>query len=183
MADGAALLNQPELVSEIQNWQGVMAVDNETAALFALWWFFLDKYLFEDQLGEDWQLGKYIKEEVLSANLLKVIDDQKTASQVETAVDISAATLSEILKKFGRQKYGDICKLIIEHPLSSVKILNYWLDLNRGPYPVGGDRASLKQNYLFWDENKEHFRGVLGPSMRFILDWSDVDGFTINTNL
>jgi penicillin amidase len=183
MAEGAEKLNQPELFTEIQNWDGGMTVNSQTASLFALWWHFLDKHLFEDELGEDWKSGKFVKEEVLTANLQTVIDDRRTDSLVENAGDISAATLSEILNQFGRQNYGDICKLILEHPLSQVKILDYWLDLNRGPYPIGGDHGSLKQNYLFWDESQKHFRGVVGPSMRFILDWSNVDEFTINTNL
>lgn len=183
MAKGAAKLNKPELVSEIQDWDGAMTVGSKTAALFEIWWHFLDKHLFEDELGDDWESGKYIKEEVLTANLLQVIDDKRTASKVEDAGDISAATLSEVLEKFGRKKYGEVCKLILEHPLSRVRILDYWLNLNRGPYPIGGDQGSLKQNYLHWDDSKSQFRGVVGPSMRFVLDWSDVDGFTINTNM
>lgn len=183
MAEGAARLDRPDLAREIQDWSGEMAADNRTAALFALWWQFLGRAIFEDELGEKWETGRFLQEEVLTANLESVIDDRRTAERVETAPDLSAATLSEVLKVFGRKNYGEISKLAINHPLARVKILDFWLNLNRGPFPIGGDHGSPNANFRIWKAEKQTFFCGAGPSMRFILDWSDIDNFTIHTNL
>lgn len=183
MADGANLLENSKLVAEINQWDGTMTVESQTAALFRLWWMFISKSLFEDELADDWKSGRFIKEEVLSANDWQVIDDRRTPDKIETARDISAFTLKYVLKNFSRQTYGDLSILHVQHPLSRVKILDAWLKLNRGPFPMGGDNGTLNANFNYWMPDQQKFSCAAAPSMRFVLDWADVDGFTINGNL
>ena len=80
----------------------------------------------------------------------------------------------------GNRTYGELSTLTVSHPLSSVRLLDRWLRLSRGPVPVGGDAGSLNANFNGWDEKTREFRSQIGPSMRFVLDWSDPDSFTIN---
>jgi len=182
-ADGADKLGKADLAHEIRQWNGAMVVENETAAVFALWWQFISQALFEDDLGDDWRTGSLIKEEVLTENLTAVIDNSKTEDVVETQVDISAQALQTALRQVQGKRYGDISRLLVSHPLSRVAVLDAWLNLNRGPFENGGDNGSLNANFQMYDAEQGVFRAVAGPSMRYILDWSDVDGFTINTNL
>ena len=183
MADGAAVLNKTALVQEFNDWSGEMSVDNQTAALFMLWWQALAKPLFQDNLSDDWAAGRQIQEEIMSAGYRSVIDDLHTADAAEQLSDISAAALKAVLDTHGRAAYGDISFLKIAHPLSQVEILDTWLSLNRGPLPIGGDAGTLNANWNYWSETDRRFYASVGPSMRFILDWSDVDGFRIITNL
>ena len=46
-----------------------------------------------------------------------------------------------------------------------------------------GDFATLNANFQSFDSHENAFNTHAGPSMRYLLDWSDVDGFTINGNL
>lgn len=183
LAEGAKALQNDALAAEINRWDGEMAADSPTAALFRLWWEFLGRALFEDELDQEWSLGRHVQEEVLSAGLSAVIDDRRTADRVETARDISAAALQYVLDTFGRPIYGDVSKLLVRHPLGRVRLLNAWLNLNRGPFPMGGDKGTINANFNLWDEKGDKFYCLAAPSMRFVLDWADIDGFTINGNL
>jgi len=181
-AEGADKLGNVELASELRKWNGAMVVENHTAAIFDLWWIFISKALFEDDLEENWRDGSIIKEEVLTENVTPVIDNMKTPDVVETPVDISAMALDVALKKAQNKTYGDISQLLVVHPLSRMKILDAWLSLNRGPFANGGDNGSLNSNFQSYDPKSGIFKTVAGPSMRYLLDWSDVDGFTMNIN-
>ncbi len=183
LAEGAEALQQEALAAEINQWNGEMTTDSPTAALFRLWWEFLGRALFEDELDQEWSLGRHVQEEVLSAGLPTILDDRRTADRLETAREISAAALQSVLDTFGRPAYGDVSQLMIRHPLGRVRLLDTWLNLNRGPFPMGGDRGTINANFNLWDEKEEVFSCLAAPSMRFVLDWSDIDGFTINGNL
>jgi acyl-homoserine lactone acylase PvdQ len=62
------------------------------------------------------------------------------------------------------------------HPLSRVKLFRF---LNRGPFPAWGDPGTLNANFYSYHHDSKSFRAHVGPSMRFVLDWSDVDAFTL----
>ena len=183
---GAAELGRGDLAEKIETWDGAMAPESEIAGTFALWWEFLPKFLFEDELGRQWHRGSLIREEVLSRNWAEVVDDRRSADQVETLAQISAATLEYVLDRYSGKSYGDICRLRVVHPLSRApwigKLLDFWLGLNRGPYPALGDDGSLNASFNFWDKKRGELASVAGPSMRFVLDWADLDSFTIQGN-
>jgi penicillin amidase len=180
MAAGADKLNLAELAQEINNWDGKMSADEHLPALLSLWWEYLPQIIFEDDLGEEWPLGEFILEETIKRNLEEIIDNKNTAKIKESIQDISAIALDSAIHKLGNKTYGDICMLHIEHPLSQVAILEKWLNLNRGPFPMGGDFASLNANLTVYMRQRGIFRTKIGPSMRFVLDWADIDAFTIN---
>jgi penicillin amidase len=75
--------------------------------------------------------------------------------------------------------WGEASTLIVRHPLARVEALNRFLRLNRGPFPAPGDHGSLNANFFGYDDKSKSFQSHIGPSMRFVLDWSDVDAFTL----
>jgi penicillin amidase len=79
--------------------------------------------------------------------------------------------------------WGEACSLVIEHPLARVRALDWWLHLNRGPLPGMGDPGSINANFYSYDQKTKSFRSRVGPSMRFVLDWSDPDAFTLTAAL
>lgn len=179
-ARGAGKLGKPMLRGKIEAWDGSMSENSEIALLFSYWWRFMAWALFEDDLGSDWSSGQLIKEEVLTEDISEIIDDQRTEKKVETKEDISEIAVGLALTKAANRKLGEVSKLRIRHPLARVKILDTWLNLNRGPFEIGGNNGSLNANWNFYNEEDDRFYSVVGPSMRFILDWSDVDAFTMN---
>jgi penicillin amidase len=157
-------------------WKGDMSADSRAAAIFAAWWRRLPKAVFEDELGSDWESGRFLLEQALTTGI--AIDDVRT-KEVETLVDISARAMREAVVIADDRTWGEACKQVIEHPLARVRVLDWFLDLNRGPFPGRGDGGALNANFYSYDDESKSFRTRLGPSMRFVLDWSDVDAFTL----
>jgi penicillin amidase len=183
VAEGAKKLNNNDLASRFSEWDGEMKGDENIPAIFGLWWKYLPKVIFQDELGAHWHIGGTIFDNVMEENKSPFIDNQNTVDIVENLIDISAAALDSVLSKVDGKNYGAISQLNIRHPLSTVKILDSWINLNRGPISMSGDFSSLNANLTVYNWKHNKLETKVGPSMRFILDWSDVDGFTINTNL
>lgn len=183
MAEGAKKIGKDELSSKINQWNGEMKLDETLPALYSMWWKELAKPIFEDELGTNWKSGREITEEVLTEKLSDIIDDKRTTGQKETVIDISAAALKSVLEFDDNLKWKDVHSLELKHPLSQVRLLDNWLNLNRGPIPVEGDFASINPSYFYYDDETHRFHSGVAASMRYVLDWSDPDAFSIQTNL
>lgn len=183
MAKGVATGGNTALAEKIRSWDGTMNTERFEPALFTFWWNEISRALFADELKEDLVVGHALKEAVLSGRLPAIVDNQQTADRQENLIDISAVAAQRALAQVNERKYGEVCQLTAVHPLSRVKILDYWLDLNRGPFPVGGDNGSLNANWRTYNPDRDQYESIVGPSMRFVLDWADIDGFTILNSL
>jgi len=161
----------------LAQWDGRMSSGSKAATLFAAWWRRLARPIFEDEIGADFDFGRVLLDETLTTKS-PVIDDKRTP-QIETAVDVSARAMREAKEIANGRTWGEACTLLIQHPLARVKVLDAWLDLNRGPYAWSGDPGSLNANFFSYHESSKSFRSHVGPSMRFVLDWSNVDAFSI----
>ncbi|MCB0277257.1 MAG: penicillin acylase family protein [Calditrichaeota bacterium] len=185
MAEGAERVGETTLAGKLRDWDARMAIDSEEAGLFMLWWAEMARAVFEDDLGEEgWREGRHILEEILSSDWHDIVDDQRSEA-VEDHGDIAGRALQRVIERQGRPQLGEISTYMARHPLSQVDILDTWLNLNRGPFPVSGDKASLDANFntLREKDGQVVFYKVMGPSMRFVLDWAAVDEFTINNNM
>lgn len=176
-ADGAKAAGMNDEAAGLIAWDGRMNADSKEAALFATWWRRLARPIFEDELGEEWDTGRVLLDEALTTKT--AIDDRRTP-QVETVVDVSARAMREAKEIANGRTWGEACTLLVKHPLARVKLLDVWLNLNRGPYPASGDPGSLNANFFSYDDASKSFHSHIGPSMRFVLDWSNPDAFTIN---
>lgn len=154
-------------------WDGSMSSDSREALLFAAWWRRMPKAVFEDELGAGWDAGRVVLEEALTTGI--AVDDTRTP-QVETVKDLSARAMAEAKQIANGRTWGEACTLLVRHPLSRVKIFS---GLNRGPFPAWGDPGTLNANFYSYHDDSKSFRAHVGPSMRFVLDWSDVDAFTL----
>jgi len=182
-AEAAEILGEKELADQIKEWNCEMTLNSQLAAIFSLWWHELPRVIFSDEMGEHYEAGTRILEEVLSHPELSVIDDKVTKSKKETLSDVAAIALEKVLIEFGKPKYGEVNFQTLKHPLSVVKILDFYFNLNRGPFPIGGDNSTLNANIMGFNDENNSFDAIVGPSMRFILDWSDVDKFLMISNL
>jgi penicillin amidase len=154
-------------------WNGAMSSDSREALLFAAWWRRMPKAVFEDELGGEWDTGRVLLEEAMTSGI--AVDDRRTP-KVETLEEISARAMAEAKEIAGGRTWGEACTLHVRHPLSRVKL---FAGLNRGPFPAWGDPGTLNANFYSYHEESKSFRAHVGPSMRFVLDWSDVDAFTL----
>ena len=183
MKQGAEKLKLVGLAQTIDMWNGVMFRQGKIPTIFAFWWEFLAHPLFYDDLGDNWRLGELIQEEVMSAEPPQLIDNVNTVGVQETLIDISAVALDSALQHSNDRMYAEVTHLNIAHPLSQVKLLKNWLNLNRGPFEMGGDFSSLNANWTVYEPETNQFSTVVGPSLRFVLDWAKVDSFSFVLNL
>lgn len=161
----------------LSSWDGRMSPDSREAALFAAWWATMPRLIFEDELGRDWKPGRSLTEQAMTFRA-PFIDDTRT-KQVETLEMLSARAMTEAKRIANGRTWGEACTLTVYHPLARVKALDVFLRLNRGPVPSGGDPGTLDANFHSFHEETGTFRSNIGPSMRFVLDWSNVDSFTL----
>jgi penicillin G amidase len=176
-AAGARAARMEDEADSLETWDGAMGVDSHVAALFASWWHSLARAVFEDELGEKWEDGTVLLEVALTSGS-PLIDDRRTPG-IETVTDIAARAIVEARKARRGRTWGEMSRHEVNHPLGRVKLLDRWLALSRGPFPAAGDGGSLKANFHSYDRASESFRSRIGPSMRFVLDWSDPDSFSL----
>jgi len=181
MEKGAVKLQNKQLATKIKNWDCNVTKMSKIAPLFLIWKQQLRKNIFSDDFNNI-NVGKAVLETTVEENVEQFIDD-KTTKEVENLEDISAKSLKEALKIVKNKSLSEISSHTLKHPLSKVKILDKWLNLNRGPFFKKGDKSSLNANFLTFDSKTNTFKTVVGASMRFTLDWENPDTFSIYTNL
>ena len=177
-AQGAKAAGLGEEARMLESWDARMNPDSRAATLFAAWWRRLPRAIFEDELSHDWDTGRVLLEQTLT-NPPPAIDDRRTP-QVETTIEIAARAMREARDIAAGRTWGEACSLTIRHPLASVRVLDWWLRLNRGPFPGWGDPGTLNANFFSYREESKAFRTHVGASMRFVLDWKDPDTFSLS---
>jgi penicillin amidase len=131
--------------------------------------------ILEPKLGElakkySWSESEFALEEIVMHAKAAWVPkkyanwDELIAAAVEKALEKSPADVAD-------WHYGSWHTLAMEHPLVKVApFLNGFA--GTGAQPLPGDKTTVKQAY----------KGA-GPSQRFTMDWSNVDGSTENITL
>ncbi|MGY6630342.1 MAG: penicillin acylase family protein [Wenzhouxiangella sp.] len=176
LADLADASGRDGLARELRAWDGTMRTDSEMAGLFIRWWNFLPETMFGELEEMDWRPLRLVLDEWLhTPDIAIAFDriDRETAGQQALERALMA----------GAWPLGAVQELTIQHPLAQNPLLDRWLQLSRGPIPMGGDGATLNVIFSSFNPETARLRGRAGASMRYVLDWSDPDAFTINLTL
>lgn len=176
-AEGARAAGLQDAAGALERWDGAMRHDSREAALFAFWWRSMSRHVFEDDLGKEWEVVRSLLDRALTLRSA-LVDDRRTRG-VEAAGEIAARAMRDAHSLAGGRTWGEACTLRIRHPLAQSAFLDRWLDLSRGTFPSAGDPGSLLANFHRYDRSRPGFRTTVGPSMRFVLDWSDLDAFAL----
>jgi len=179
---GAEQLERPDIVERLQRWDGNMRATDTTATLFAYWWERLPREFFEDELGAEWVRARALTIAALEDTTHAFTDDGHTLRQ-ETREHLAARALAHAINEPWQRPFGAMQTLTVRHPLAQVAVLDRWLGLTRGPIPLGGDDATLNASFTTFDTTTRTLAVTTGPSMRYVLDWADVDGFTMSRHL
>jgi len=166
----------------LREWDGRMSVDDTVATLWSYWWTRLPRELFEDDLGADWPKAGSLTVAVLSDSAHPFADDIRTSEQ-ESLDAIATRAMRSALAEDWQRPFMAMQTLTVRHPLAMIGILDEWLGLTRGPYPIGGDDATLDAAFSSFDPTTRTLHDEAGPSMRFVMDWSDLDSFTLAHHL
>lgn len=142
----------------------------------------LPREYFEDELGPDWLRARSLLIAALEDTTHSFTDDGHTLMR-ETREDLAARAMRHALSEPWTRPLGAMQTLTVRHPLAQVAALDRFLRLTRGPFPIGGDDATLNASFTVFDTTTRTLAVTTGPSMRYVLDWADVDGFTLSRHL
>lgn len=179
-----------DALSLMNKWDGTMHANESFGSLFNTFFVFLLKNIFEDELGENIfrdfltiQNLPYRSTLILLSRGNSLWFDKINTAETESKdeiIRISFEQAIEFLKsKFPDKSvynwtWGELHKVKHRHPLGYVAALDK--SFNIGPFEVGGDQTTVNNSEFSFNNviRKESFENILGPSMRFIMDFNDI---------
>ena len=144
---------EKQVLQLLAGWDRVFTTKSAAAAIFDNLYLIMIKNLVKDELGEELYreyLGNKIMIENLVLNTWKNrnsawYDDIDTEPRETFTLWIQKSfkeTVRKLQSKWGDNpvdwQWGKMHKLLLRHPIGSIKLLDKLFNLNRGPYEVGG---------------------------------------------
>ncbi len=143
-----------EGIEILKEWDCIYDTEDIAASILETYYEKLIENIFSDELEEE-LYDRFLKAyKIIRLTLYKIaesrssewLDNINTEDYTESFNDIVEESYKEAIyylqQKYGDEieywKWGDIHRLTLKHPLSTVKMLDKIFKLNRGPYKVGG---------------------------------------------
>jgi penicillin amidase len=161
----------------MRSWDGRLTADSAAASIVtqarkALWPLILEPKLGKDAAEYHWSESTFAEEEiVMHANPDWLPNAYKNWDALLTEAVRKGMKDGKAPSDVAQWTYGSWHVLDIEHPLAPFLPMVGRV-AGTGPQPFSGDTTTVKQA-----------DGVHGPSQRFTIDWSDIDGATENITL
>ncbi len=179
---------ETQTVEMLSSWDGVLSASSPESSVFEKFLsFFLENLLLdelEDDLYQDFisssLLYEYALERFMDIQGSSWCDDVRTGEMEETFSDIVQRSFIDTVDFFEAEmgsgpndwQWGKIHRLTLEHPLGSVKILNWIFNFNRGAYPLGGGSHTVCPGFYSY---ALPFAVTAGASHRHIYSLADWD--------
>jgi penicillin G amidase len=158
----------------MRSWDGVVGIDSAPAAIVAAAKHAFWPMLLQPKLGDDWKLYEWASSGFAQEEIIMHAPAQWLPKNYATWDDFLAACVSNGLEEaqapgdLRTWRYGYAHPIDIEHPLyGMLPYFKGWT--GTGVQPQSGDTSTVKQ-----------VGRTLGPSQRFTMDWSRIDGSTEN---
>jgi penicillin amidase len=170
-ADAARLRQAADLM---RSWDGKLTTDSAAASLVtqtraAFWPLILEPQLGKDVEDYNWGESDFAEEEiVMHGNLDWLPPGFKNWDALLTEAVRKGMEKGKAPGDVAQWSYGNWHVVDIEHPLAEFLPLVSRI-AGTGPQPLSGDTTTVKQ-----------VGRAFGPSQRFTMDWSNIDGSTEN---
>lgn len=175
-------------------WDYDLNMYSQTPSIYAMFLKYLLKNIYYDKMGDDLYNRFVFLANVPYRSLLQILDkpnsiwfDDVNTKKIETRDDIIRKSLSDALteleEKYGKDpvnwQWGEIHTVTFKHAFSgNFSLLDKFINI--GPFEIGGDGTTIfNTEYPFAKSIEEfsmfrhkEFDNILGPSMRFIYDFS-----------
>jgi penicillin amidase len=158
----------------MRSWDGRVTADSAAASIVAqtrkaLWPLILEPKLGKDAGDYSWAESSFAEEEIIMhANPDWLPPAYKNWDALLTAAVRKGMKDGKAPSDVAEWTYGSWHVLDIEHPLAQFLPVIGRI-VGTGPQPFSGDTTTVKQA-----------DGIHGPSQRFTIDWSNIDGATEN---
>lgn len=172
----------------LSGWDGTLSatdgtVESGTAALLVR----VQKHLMLKIFADEQKAAKLAKPIGHRSSLLALLEgelsdrwwDDVSTPQAEGRNEILQAALDEAWNE-GAARWGDelskwdhgwLHQLTLRHRLDAVPVLGWWL--RRGPWQLPGHATTVLALGATWEADLTRQRITYGPSMRWVVDWSD----------
>jgi penicillin amidase len=184
--------NATAAVESLKDWDYIMEKNSLQAAVFNVLWVKFAYNLYGDEMdmiGPEFKDGFFKLANIAIRNAIYLLeeiptsawfDDVSTEDITEKPTDILERSVAEAVadleKRFGPNtedwNWSEMHTLTHKHPLAQVKVLDWMLGLNVGPFPAAGSGTTVNNmEYRMYNP----YDVVLGPSVRHIYDFADFD--------
>jgi penicillin G amidase len=179
------------LTSDIKNyldllkqWDYEFKTNSTASGLFAQFEIELYKNLYKDVLGDElFENYLFLKNvpvrntvKLLKQNSSVVFENNFTKEQIirKSFYDAISALISKYGSDVNKWQWGELHKVYMKHPLGVIPSLSSMLNI--GPFKISGSGTTINNlEYNFFAALKTgEFECYLGPSMRMIVDLSNV---------
>jgi len=164
----------------LKGWDGEARADSAATLVLevtrrALLTRILKPRLGDDLSGYHWPMSMTFVQNVIEQNLARWLPpgDADFNVTLMKSLDDGVSRIPALVhsQDHAAWKWGDTIPLTFHHPLTAgLPFLRRWLDV--GPYPQPGTGTTVKQT-----------SSRIGPSMRMVVDFADLDGSTQNITL
>jgi len=182
---------EKEYLGKLKKWDYEMKLYSPEATLFAEFEAVLYKNIYRDKLGEELFTNYIFLKNIPVRNTSRLLKEQNSwmfdiqgnIGKPENRNDIIKISFKEAIvnlknkyhnSDFSNWYWGDAHRVIIRHPLGTVAALSPVLNI--GPYEIGGNGTTVSNSEYGFSTvlDKNDFECYLGPSMRFIIDMSNL---------
>ena len=166
-------------LSSLKSWDGVAGADSTATLVLEVTRTALLRRILKPKLGDDlcgyhWPMSTTFLQNVLEQNLTRWLPpgDASFKETLMKSLDDGVRQIPAMVHSGNHAawRWGDTIPLTFHHPLSALPLLGRWLDV--GPFPQAGTGTTVKQT-----------TPRLGPSMRIVVDFSDLDESLQNITL
>jgi penicillin amidase len=195
-------INDPNLkltIELFENWNFEMNQYSQVPAIYAVFFNHLLQNIYKNKMGHDIYNEFLFTTNVPYRSVMQLLErpdswwfDDQSTSRIEDRDEVIRKSLSEALtdleSKFGKDvegwQWGKMHHTIFKHAFSGFSsIVDKVIDI--GPFEIGGDGTTIfNTEYPFYESidkfprfKHSEFENNLGPSMRYIYDFSKPDEF------
>ncbi len=182
-----------------ENWNYEMDQYSQVPAIYAVFFNHMLQNIYKAKMGHDLYNEFLFTTNVPYRSIMQLMEkpdswwfDDQTTPRIETRDDIIRKSLAEALtdleERFGKElkewQWGKLHHAIFKHAFSGFSsIIDNVIDI--GPFEIGGDGTTIfNTEYPFYESierfprfRHSEFENDLGPSMRYIYDFSKPDEF------
>lgn len=185
---------EKEYLMRLKKWDYEMKLYSPEATLFSEFEIALYKNIYRDKLGDELFNNYIFLKNIPVRNTSRLLKEQNSwmfdipgnMGKPENRNDIIKMSFKEAINnlknkyhnsEFKNWYWGDAHHVVIRHPLGTVTALSPVLNI--GPYEIGGNGTTVANaEYSFYASlEKNEFECYLGPSMRFIIDMSNLSSY------
>ena len=182
-----------------KDWNFEMNQYSQVPAIYSVFFEHLLKNIYEDEMGEKLFNEFIFLQNVPQRSVMKLMKepnnswfDNVNTKEIENRDVIIRRSLSDALteleNRFGEDitawQWGRLHKAVFKHAFSGASsLIDHYIDI--GPFSIGGDGTTIfntEYSYTFGKSkysefSYKEFENILGPSMRYIFDFSQPDRF------